>query len=224
MKLPHNLPWIVQLSAPRRLAAVALLGVAAFMLQPDSTSAASRLLVSWDVGAFAYLALAWMTIARADSEMTRIRAQLYDQSGYIIFLLVVTASCASIIAIGFVLGEFKQLEFWPRMGHLALSVAALILSWLLIQTLFAFHYARGYYSQESDADDGLHGLDFPGNIAPDYSDFAYYSFVVGMTSQVSDVCVTARHMRRMTLMHGVLSFVFNIAIFAMSINIISGAL
>jgi len=123
-----------------------------------------------------------------------------------------------------VLGEFKQLEFWPRMGHLALSVAALILSWLLIQTLFAYHYARGYYSQESDADDGLHGLDFPGNIAPDYSDFAYYSFVVGMTSQVSDVCVTARHMRRLTLMHGVLSFVFNIAIFAMSINIISGAL
>ena len=222
--LSHNLPWIVRLSAPRRLAAVVLLGAAAFMLEPAATSLSNRLLVSWDIGAFAYLALAWRTIARADSAMTRIRAQLYDQTGYIIFLLVVTAACASIVAIGFVLGEFKQLEFWPRMGHLALSVAALILSWLLIQTLFAFHYARGYYSQGPDADDPPRGLNFPGNNPPDYFDFAYYSFVVGMTSQVSDVTVTARHMRRMTLIHGVLGFVFNIAIFAMSINIISGVL
>lgn len=203
---------------------MAALGTAAFALLPDGTSLANRLLVSWDVGASAYLALAWMTIARADSEMTRVRAQLYDQSGYIIFLLVVTAACASIVAIGFVLGQFKQLEFWPRMGHLALSVVALILSWLLIQTLFAFHYARGYYNGDPNADNPAHGLDFPGHNAPDYFDFAYYSFVVGMTSQVSDVCVTARHMRRMTLIHGVLSFIFNIAIFAMSINIISGAL
>jgi uncharacterized membrane protein len=222
--LPHHLPWIVRLSAPRRLAVVVALGATAFAVLPSLASLSNRLLVSWDVGAFAYLALAWMTIARADSTMTRIRAQLYDQSGYIIFLLVVTAACASIVAIGFVLGEFKLLAFWPRMGHLALSVAALILSWLLIQTLFAFHYARGYYSQDGDARDPPRGLCFPGNDAPDYFDFTYYSFVVGMTSQVSDVTVTARHMRRMTLVHGVLSFVFNIAIFAMSINIISGAL
>jgi uncharacterized membrane protein len=184
--LPHHLPWIVRLSAPRRLAVVVALGALAFLLMPDVASLSNRLLVSWDAGAFAYLALAWMTIARADSAMARIRAQMYDQTGYIIFLLVITA------AIGFVLGEFKQLAFWPRMGHLALAVAALILSWLLIQTLFAFHYARGYYSQDPDTADPPYGLVFPGNIAPDYFDFAYYSFVVGMTSQVSDVCVTGR--------------------------------
>ena len=68
------------------------------------------------------------------------------------------------------------------------------------------------------------GLNFPGSEEPDYLDFAYYSFVVGMTSQVSDVAVTARHMRRTTLAHGVLSFIFNIAVLAMSINVISGAL
>ena len=97
-------------------------------------------------GALAYLMLAWATVARADATMTRVRAQTHDQSGYVIFLLVVTAASASFVAIGFLAGEFKDLPFWPRAGHLTLSITALLLSWLLIQTLFAFHYARWYYS------------------------------------------------------------------------------
>ena len=139
-------------------------------------------------------------------------------------LLVVTAAGASFVAIGFLAGEFKDLPFWPRTGHLTLSITALLLSWLLIQTLFAFHYARWYYSRERESVTHRGGLNFPGGKEPDYLDFAYYAFVVGMTSQVSDVCVMTRQMRRLTLVHGVLAFIFNIAILAMSINIIGGVI
>ncbi len=106
-----------------------------------------------------------------------------------------------------------------------LSVAALLLSWLLIHTLFAFHYARLYYFLPEGGDEHHRGLKFPDeDDEPDYLDFAYYSFVVGMTSQVSDIAVLSRRMRRLTLIHGVLSFIYNIAILAMSINIIGGVI
>lgn len=194
-----------------------------FVLEPW-IGTRTRLLIGWNLGALAYLILAWTTVARTDATMTRVRAQTHDQSGYVIFLLVVTAASASFVAIGFLAGEFKNLSFWPRAGHLTLSITALLLSWLLIQTLFAFHYARWYYSQERESKTHRGGLRFPEDKEPDYLDFAYYSFVVGMTSQVSDVCITTRQMRRLTLVHGVLAFVFNIAILAMSINIIGGVI
>src|SRR2546429_367784 len=99
------------------------------------------------------------------------------------------------------------------------------LSWLLIHTLFAFHYARLYYFLSEGGDQHHRGLKFPNDDdEPDYLDFAYYSFVVGMTSQVSDIAVLSRPMRRLTLIHGVLSFIYNIAILAMSINIIGGVI
>lgn len=224
MRESLTIPWSVRLSAPQRLGIVVAFSVVIFAVQPSTVAASSRLLLTWDSGALAYLALAWMTIARADSTMCHLRALSYDQSGYVIFLLVVTAACASIVAIGFVVGELKQLPPWSKAFHLSLSVAALFLSWTLIHTLFAFHYAREYYGRPEGAEETLGGLKFPSLEEPDYFDFAYYSFVVGMTSQVSDVAVTASHMRRTTLSHAVLSFTFNIAVLAMSINVISGVL
>ena len=224
MKSTAQLPWIVRLGATSRLLMVIVGSCIVYLAEPAVLAHAPRALVTWDLGTFAYLLLGWLTIARADAQMTRMRARLYDQSGYIIFLLVLTAACASVVAIGFVVGDIKHLPFWERTAHLALSITALVLAWLLIQTLFAFHYAREYYATGA-GDDGLQGgLSFPGGKPPDYFDFAYYAFVVGMTSQVSDVAVTSRHMRRETLVHGILSFIFNVAIFAMSVNIISGVL
>ena len=212
------------MSAPRRLAIVLFVAVATFLTLEPWVSTHTRLLICWNLGAACYLGLAWMTIARADAAMTRVRAQAHDQSGYVIFLLVATAASASFVAIGFLMGDIKALPFWSRAGHLTLSISALLLSWLLIQTLFAFHYARRYYPRNPESPEHKGGLRFPGDREPDYMDFAYYSFVVGMTSQVSDISVTTRHMRRLTLIHGVLAFVFNIAILAMSINIIGGAI
>ncbi len=217
-----KLPWIVGLSAPRRLLLTMAIGVVAFAASQPWLTLHTRLLVGWNAGALTYLLLAWFAVGRADAGMTRVRSQLYDQSGYVIFLLVVVASSASVVAIGFIVGDAKELPLPARASHLTLSILAMLLSWLLIHTLFAFHYARCYYWREHPSKDHIRGLRFPGENEPDYLDFVYYSFVVGMTSQVSDVAVVARHMRRITLIHGVLSFVFNIAILAMSLNIIGG--
>lgn len=110
--------------------------------------------------------------------------------------------------------------------HVGLTFLALGFSWLLIHVRFAFHYAHCYYNaarlQHSSQTDG--GLDFPGEREPDYLDFAYFSFVIGMTSQVSDVVVTSRAMRRLILMHGLLSFGFNVVVVALSVNIFASLL
>jgi uncharacterized membrane protein len=217
-----KLPWIVRLTPAIRLVIVIAIAAVAEMLTRGWWGTGTRLLFGWDAGALAYLLLAWVVVARSDDDMTRVRAQQYDQSGYVIFLLVLTAASASFVAIGFLAGNLKALAFWPRAGYLALTVTALLLSWLLIQTLFAFHYAHLYYARPEAGTEHQRGLKFPDEGEPDYLDFAYYAFVIGMTSQVSDVAVMARHMRRVTLIHGVLSFVYNITILAMSINIIGG--
>jgi uncharacterized membrane protein len=216
--------WIIRVGAMQRLAVVFAVAIATYVAQPDSISWHTRAVVSWDLSVLIYLGLAWLLIAKTDAAMTRDHALKQDQSGYVIFLFVVVAACASVVAIGFVVSTIRELDFWSRAWHLALTVVALISSWLLIQTVFAFHYARRYYAILHRERTAKPELLFPGGTEPDYMDFAYYSFVVGMTSQVSDVVVTARHMRRLTLVHSVLAFVFNIAVLALSINIIASVI
>ena len=216
--------WIIRTGAMQRLAVALAVAVCTFLAQPGFVSWHTRAVVSWDLGVLVYLCLAWWLIARNDASTTRDHALSQDQSGYIIFLFVVGASCASIVAIGFVVSTIGELAFWPRAWHLTLTIDALLSSWLLIQTVFAFHYARRYYAVVRRDPAVPPDLLFPGGREPDYLDFAYYSFVVGMTSQVSDVAVTSRRMRRLTLIHAVLAFVFNIAVLALSINIIGSVI
>lgn len=213
--------WIVRFGAVPRMASALALAIAAFLVQPDFISWHTRAEASWDLGSIVYLALAWWLIARADAQGTREHALSQEQSGYINFLFVVSAACASIVAIGFVAATIKELTFWPRAWHLALTVAALMSSWLLIQTVFAFHYARRYYDRGGRGSAEPEHLLFPGKREPDHLDFAYCAFVIGMISQVSDVAVTSRRMRRPTLIHGFLAIVFNIAVLALGINIIA---
>lgn len=169
-----------------------------------------------------FLILNWWAMLRATPETMRRHAQQEDEGRLAILSLVTAAACASLSAIGFILRD-KGLSGSLLILHLTLFVVTIVGSWLLVHTIFALHYARGYYQDgktlsECKAD----GLDFPGEVEPDYWDFLYFSFVIGMTSQVSDVEVTSRSLRRLTLIHGVLSFFFNTTILAMSINIIAG--
>jgi len=111
------------------------------------------------------------------------------------------------------------------MGTIALAFATVISSWFLVHTVFALHYAHIYYGDDpTRPGSNIGGLEFPDERTPDYLDFAYFSFVVGMTCQVSDVQVTGRRLRRWTLVHGLLSFGFNTILLALSINVVSGLL
>jgi uncharacterized membrane protein len=218
------LSWVTRLGATQRLATALAVGVAAYAAQPDLISWHTRLVASWDAGTLVYLALAWTIIAHSDASSTRAHALAQDTSGYVIFLFVLGAACASVVAIGFVVGTIRELAFGPKAWHLTLTIVALMSSWLAIQTVFGFHYARAYYRDERQQVERSGGLAFPGGADPDYMDFAYYSFVVGMTSQVSDVQVISPIMRRLTLVHSELAFVFNIAVLALSINTIASAI
>jgi uncharacterized membrane protein len=218
-----TLPSYAQrITAPRRLAYAVAAALAVFALQTAVVGSGSRFLPSWDVGASVYLALAWATILQSDAAETRLHARSQDMAAFVIFVLVLIAAFASMATITLLLEGVKELAPAAKAVHIFLSVIALVSSWLLIHTIYTFHYARRFYAvpERGDEDDERGGLDFPGTDGPDYFDFAYYSFVVGMTSQVSDVSISSHHMRRTTLLHSVLSFAFNIAVLALSVNIL----
>jgi uncharacterized membrane protein len=219
-----KLRGIVSLGAMSRLAIALGVATVVMIAVRPALSGHTPVLLGWDAFVLCYLAMGWAVIALTDENLTRERAQRYDPGVHVIFLMVIFAASASFVAIGFMAGEIRDLPVWGRAARLTLSVTALFLSWLLIHTLFAFHYARLYYFLPKGKASHHRGLKFPDDDEPDYLDFAYYSFVVGMTSQVSDVAVLSRPMRRLTLIHGVLSFIYNIAILAMSINIIGGVI
>jgi len=142
----------------------------------------------------------------------------------VLLLVLLLATSACVAAITVLMQHSRNLGGIEKTLHVGLAVSALAVSWLFIQTIFTFHYAHLCYHEEKlDKPDGP-GLQFPGGQDPDYFDFLYYSFVVGMTSQVSDVQVTSREMRRLTMVHGVLSFGFNVLILALSINVVAGLL
>ncbi|MFN6492444.1 MAG: DUF1345 domain-containing protein [Nostoc sp. DedQUE03] len=167
--------------------------------------------------------MTWWKMIEATPEKIRRYAESEYEGHLAIFMLVIAAACASVLAIGFLLTDKKGLSTILLTLHVILSIMTIVGSWLLVHTMFAVQYAHSYYKyiNHNHSQEVTGGLDFPHNDYPDYWEFLYYSFVVGMTSQVSDVQTTSREMRRLTLLHGVLSFFFNTTILAMSINIIA---
>jgi uncharacterized membrane protein len=191
---------------------------------PFPVAQPSRALLAWTLGASTYLVLSWWLAVTFDANRTRARAQDQDQPGVMVFALLLLSVFASFAAIALMLQHVKDLSGPQRAAHLALSFLAVTASWLMMQTIFAFRYAHLYYQEELRGQPHGAGLDFPGKLPPDYFDFMYYAHVVGMTSQVSDVVVTSRHMRRLTLMHSVSAFGFNMMVLALSINVMAGAI
>jgi uncharacterized membrane protein len=215
----RKLPRIVRAVRARpRLFLSALLGLVVGLVLPHEWRIATRLLVAWDAGVAVYLALALNAMASADTARIRRRAALLDEDRAAFLLLTAVAALASLGAIVAELGD-KEAAHAP--ANLALAVITIALSWGFTHTIFALHYAHEYYI-ENRYEDG--GLAFPGKEQPDYWDFVYFSLVIGMTSQVSDVAVTAKGLRRLVAVHGVISFFFNATLLALTVNIAASAL
>jgi len=173
-------------------------------------------LVGWDVTVVTLLLRVWIGAARLDSAETARVATAEDNSRQATRLLLLTAAVASLI--GVALAAIKAKTEPPGLDVLMTSVVVLtvVLSWALLHTLFALRYTRLYYSGEPG------GIDFKNDAAPDFLDFAYVAFTVGMTFQVSDTDVQARSIRRAVLRHALLSYVFGVVIIAVTINVIAG--
>lgn len=215
----RRLPRIVRIVRARpRLFLCACLGLVVIALLPGDWRWPTRLVVGWDVGVAIYLAFVFAAMAGADAARIRRRAVMMDEGRIAILVLTAGAALASLGAIVVELGS-KDTVHEPK--HLALAVITIALSWGFIHTIFALHYAHEFYAENRHAGGGLA---FPGNEGPDYWDFLYFSLVIGMTSQVSDVAITAKAIRRTASAHGVVSFVFNAALLALTVNIAASAL
>jgi uncharacterized membrane protein len=215
----RKLPRIVRVVRARpRLFLAAVLGIVIGLVLPSEWRATTRLLVTWDVGVGLYLALAFQAMAKADIARIRRRAALLDE-GRVAFLMLTAG--AALASLGAIVAELGAKESGHAPAHLALAVVTIALSWAFTHTMFALHYAHEFYI-ENRYEDG--GLAFPGKEQPDYWDFVYFSLVIGMTSQVSDVAVTAKAIRRTVAAHGVVSFFFNAALLALIVNIAASAL
>lgn len=221
----HGLHWSARISALQRQGlALGTALLAGFAASRWAATSEVSFLVAWLAYCAVLLGTTWHLAAHLDAHATRRRTQLIDPGAAALFVLVAAASCASVVAVVLAVETAKALAGWARWAHLALAMASLAASWLLMQAMFALHYARVFYQPQPSHDEPARGLVFPGGREPDYLDFLYVAAVVGMTSQVSDVAVASRRMRRLTLTHGMLSFAFNLVVLALAVNVLAGSL
>lgn len=190
---------------------------------------ASRALIGWDTFALVSLVLIGVSLLGCGPDALRWRAQLEDEGRFVILGLLLIAALASTVAIGFAIRPVDGLQGWNLALYIVETAGTIILSWFLMQTLFALHYARDWYTHERNqkkhpSKKTPPPLAFAGDELPEFTDFLYFSFTIGMTFQTSDTEVNTRSMRRLVLVHGVVAFFYNTGIVALSINIVAGLL
>ena len=176
-----------------------------------------RLMAAWDAFALTTLLLTWAIILTADVAHIRRVATREDPGRVASFGVVLVAASASLLAVVVLLSSLHGGPAGLRVPRVAVGVVGVLTAWLLVHTLFTLRYAHLFYDAGNGRPTG--GLDFPGpETEPDYLDFAYFAFVIGMTAQTADVGISDRGIRRLTLLHGLLAFGFNTAVVALTIN------
>ncbi len=209
-------PARVIYARPRTFIAIAI-GIAAFFLLPGSLRLVTRLLVAWDVFIGFYLLLVYTMMLRSEHRHIRRDAALQDDGRFVILAVPALGAFASIAAIVSELGTSHRSGI--ELAHATMTIA---LSWAAVHTTFALHYAHSYYRGDKPG-----GLQFPSGDKQDhadYWDFVYFSFVIGMTAQVSDVGITDKSIRRTATAHGIISFIYNTALLALTVNIAASAI
>jgi uncharacterized membrane protein len=213
-KMPK--PIRVVYGRPRTFLSI-LTGIVAFFLLPGSLRLVTRLLIAWDVFAGLYLALVFIMVLRSGLLHIKRNAVLQDDGQFLILMMAALGAFASLAAIVSELGASHH-----GVPELLLATVTIALSWAAVHTIFSLHYAHQYYRGAKPG-----GLQFPSGDQQDhadYWDFVYFSFVIGMTAQVSDVGITDKIIRRTATVHGIISFVFNTALVALMVNIAASAI
>jgi uncharacterized membrane protein len=209
-------PARVIYARPRTFISAAI-GIAAFFFLPGSLRLVTRLLLAWDIFIALYLTLVYGMMLRSGPSQLRRHAALEDDGRFLILMVTALGAFASIAAIVSELGASHR-----GAPELTLATVTIVLSWATVHTTFALHYAHDYFRGAKPG-----GLQFPSgdeHTHPDYWDFVYFSFVIGMTAQVSDVGITDKTIRRTAIAHGVISFFFNTALLALMVNIAASAI
>ncbi len=185
-----------------------------------NTNILTSLMVGWNTFSFSMILVSWTIFATTTSKELCILAKDQDESLPAIFAIVVIAASFSLFGTLYLLINNAE-SLTSKSIHTIISLLGVALSWSLLHTIFTIRYAHLYFDHNEETGRHFGGLEFPKEENPDYIDFAYFSFVVGMTFQVSDVNVSSRKLRRLVLMHGIISFIFNTIIVALSIATIA---
>ena len=215
-----------------RLALAVIVGIAGALLAPHQLGTLARVVVGWVGFAATDLALIIMGMWQADTDDMRRVAASEDLPRTQAFVLVVGAAMASLGAVVGLMGSLKGISKDQRVLHVVLSVAAVVLAWTLVHLVFTLRYAHTYYNADEDTGQDTGGLIFPDDqgqdqgpkLTPNYVDFAYFSFIIGMTAQTADIGIGNRELRRTALLHGLIAFIFNTVIVALTIGTIGGML
>lgn len=215
MNLSHSFKHYLR-HRPRLLMS-ALAGLLCFFLLPDSLSPLQRLMIAWNVLAFLYLVLLSRMMLHRKARHIREVARAQDESARVVLAMVCVACVISILVILLDLGTANNAPGTAKTLHLLLTGTTLMLSWLLLPIAFAMHYAHMYYRQ---TESNQVALLFPNNLLePGYWDFLYFSFIIAVASQTADVSIGRSDIRKVSLLQSVLSFLFNMAILGLSINV-----
>jgi uncharacterized membrane protein len=210
-----------------RLAAGVASGVLifVFLFVFSSLSGRLRFILSWDAGVLVAMVLLIGLRRALPDTMKRIAAQ-QDAGKWTVLFLTLVAGSASLVAIAGEVPLIRDAGEFEKIVRISLIIATIVLSWSFIHTIFALHYAHDYYASTPAGTAGgaavRKGLSFPGEAMPTYMDFAYFSFTIGMTFQVSDVQITDPAMRGLALTHGIISFFYATGILALTINMVAG--
>ena len=198
-----------------------LAGIAYYFVKDTHLNRLLHIMVAWDVFAFSMLVTSWIVVFTRSPQQIRLVAKEEDGSLLYFYVIVLVATFASMVTVLLLMASGDTAGA-PKSIYLPVAILGMILSWVMVHTNFTFHYARIYYGNIGDDPNQIEGgLHFPEEDCPDYLDFAYYAFVIGMTFQVSDVETRSRKFRRITLLHSLLSFSLNTFVIALTINLIA---
>lgn len=207
---------LYQASSGMRVTAAMLTGAVAGAVAAPFTLTSGAVLIGWDTAAACYLAWTWVIVWRLDPRRTERLAKREDPSRAVAELLILGAGTAQLVAVGFALVKAGHASGGMKAYLIALGVLSVVLSWIMVHTVYMLRYARAYVGAEPPG-----GIDFGGDEAPSYIDFAYFAFTIGMTFQVSDTTITAGAIRRLTLRHALLSYLFGAVLLGLVINVVA---
>ena len=206
----------------KRIAISIITAIVAFFFISKKMPLLMNVMLVWDVFSVCYIILSWIVIIKRPISEIRKLAKKDDGSTFFVFILILVSSFASMFTVLQLMLTQKNSSSSESL-YLPVAVSGMMLSWMMVHTIYTFHYAHMYYDDdENDANKDAYGLEFPGNVKPNYLDFAYFSFVIGCTFQVSDVEISSPKIRRVVLFHGLLSFGLNTFVVALTINLIAG--
>ena len=223
-KVPKSasLPFFEKINSFQRLfICIALAVIVYFLVQVKEIDGLSHVMLGWNTFSLCMIIMSWVSFFITDSKQIREQAKVQDPSRTIIFIIIIISTLASFFAVLLLILSKGENDNTSSL-RIAVAVAGMLFSWFLIHTIFTLRYAHIFYGDhETKPNTHAGGLEFPGDSKPEYLDFAYYSFVLGMTFQVSDVQITSKRLRSLAMLQGLLSFVFNTIMIALTINLIA---